>query len=914
VTYDRRAAAGVGCLINKNITKNIRKWEGHSERILTVELNIDDKIATVITVYGPNEDETAEMKDKFWEQLSLVTESCKGNIYVAGDMNSRVGKNAEGSGVIGRHGEDKKTNNGTRLMEYCLLNNLILTNTFYEHKNIHKYTRQGTHPTDKSIIDYIMVEKHNRDKIRDVRIMRGPEIYSDHYMLVAKIKKGKKENTNVHLDKKTEIEYETIKSYKLRENNIAKKYKELIKCKVEKQNTTNKGVEELWRTLKEIIIESAREACGTIKVSNKLKQTAWWNEEIKHETKIKKEKWKKYLQQRSENNYNDYKAQRTKVKNMVREEKEASWIKFGEKMETNSKDNQKLFYKILKNTRNGKPRQSTTIKNKVGEIITEDEAIMERWKEYFQDLLCIREERNNRNEENNTPEENEEMEPITLKETTEVIKALKNGKTPGHDKITAEMMKNMGQEGIELFAKVCQKAWEEGLIPIDWQVGIIVPIHKNGDIRDCNNYRGITLLSTALKTYERILENKLKRYTETTLDEAQSGFRRGRSVHDHIFTIKQLIQKALTSKSKGYFAFIDMEKAFDRVRRETIWESLTKRRVNNKLIRAIKSIYKVNTNYIISKNRISDKFETKEGLRQGGVLSPALFNIFIDEIIKTCKPDLNKLHVGFRQLQQITITECAFADDVVIMANTEKGLQSNVNSWDEILKNHGMKINTKKTKVMMTAKEQETMNIKIGEENIEQVTHFKYLGTTIESNGKQEIDINERVQKTIKTYHMMRQNFIKKKEISKKTKITIFKTIYRPILTYGSETWVLTRQMKSKIQAIEMKYLRAVKGITRRDRIRNTEVRKELETKSILEYIEEKQLNWWGHIQRMEDTRLVRRIWEAKTARKRGRGRPRETWDDTIAKNIQKRGKTVNEAKKITQDRKNWKRFVQNEM
>jgi hypothetical protein len=589
-------------------------------------------------------------------------------------------------------------------------------------------------------------------------------------------------------------------------------------------------------------------------------------------------------------------------------------------MENNNKDNQKLFYKILKNTRNGKPSQSISIKNKEGEILTEDQTIMERWKEYFQELLCYGQERNDENEENNTQLENdetelisEETELITAEELTEVIKLLKNGKAPGHDKITTEMMKNMGQEGTKLFAKVCQKAWEEGTIPVDWQVGIIVPIHKKGDIRDCNNYRGITLLSTALKTYERILENKLKRYIEPTLDEAQSGFRKGRSVHDHIFTVKQVIQKLLISKSKGYFAFIDLEKAFDRVRRGKIWESLTKRGVNTKFIKAINSIYKVNTNYVISKNRTSDKFETKEGLRQGGVLSPALFNIFMDEIIKTCKPNLKQLHVGYRKLLPIAITECAFADDVVIMANTEKGLQNNINVWDEVLKKNGMKISTKKTKTMMTAKEPEILNIKIGEESLEQVTNFKYLGTIIESSGKQEIDINERIQKTTKTYHMMRQNFIKKKEISKKTKMTVFKTIYRPILTYGSETWVLTRPMKSKIQAIEMKYLRAVKGITRRDRIRNTEVRKELETEPILEYIEERQLNWWGHIQRMEDSRLARRIWEAKTTTKRDKGRPKETWDNTIAKNIQKRGNTVNEARIVTQDRKNWKRFVRGE-
>lgn len=913
VPQEKRAAAGVGCLINKKMISNIRKWEGHSERILTVELSLDQEIVTIIVIYGPNEDEKAEVKDKFWEQLNEITENCKGKIIVAGDMNGRVGRKETYTGVIGKHGEETKNNNGTRLIEYCLSNNLIVTNTFYQHKDIHKFTRRGPN-NELSIIDYILVEKDNKKEIKDVRARRGPELYTDHYMVLAKV--NRKTNRGNEFEIKEKIkEFTSIRTYKLRNAEIAKRYQDIVESKMEELKLdTNDGIEECWKNFKKILLESARETCGEMKGRSGTKQTAWWNAEIKNEVKIKKEKWKDYLRNKTEIKHEIYKEQRRKVNKMVKQAKEKSWIEFGKKMENNSKENQKLFYRTLKSVRAGKATIHTPIMDKEGETITDDNQTMNRWKQYFEQLLNIEDNVNeiNRNEEQpRTVGDEERLEPITKDEVKKAINTLKNGKAPGHDRLTTEMMKNLGEKGIELFWKICNKAWEEGKIPEDWKIGQIVPIHKKGNTRDCNNYRGLTLLSTAAKTYERILEGRLKGYVDPTLEETQSAFRKGRGVQDHIFTVKQIIEKTILSATKSYFAFIDLEKAFDRVQRKIVWSSLEKRRVDNKLITAIKSMYKQNTNYVISKNRKSDKFEIKGGLRQGGVLSPILFNVFIDEILKECKPYLKKLCVGFKNLEPIELTECMFADDLVIMANSEKGLQNNINIWNNTLKKYGMKINTTKTCVMMVTKgQEEEMNIRIENEKIQQVEQIKYLGVTIERNGNQDIDVSERIRKTVNIYHAMRQTFIRKKEISQKTKMTVFRTIYRPILTYGSETWVLTKKNKSRLQAIEMKYLRGVKGITRRDKARNIDVREELQVESIIDFIEKKQLGWWGHLQRMEECIPAKRMWTSRIKAKRGPGRPKLTWEKEVAKLIENRGQTVLNAKEIARDKKQWKKFV----
>lgn len=223
-----------------------------------------------------------------------------------------------------------------------------------------------------------------------------------------------------------------------------------------------------------------------------------------------------------------------------------------------------------------------------------------------------------------------------------------------------------------------------------------------------------------------------------------------------------------------------------------------------------------------------------------------------------------------------------------------------------------MKINKVKTKVMRIAENRENLNIEIDGEKIEQVDHFQYLGVIIDRTGTQEADINNRIQKANKLYYAMNTNFINKKEISKQTKLTVFKTIYRPVLTFGCESWTLTEQQKSKIQAVEMRYLRRVRGVTMKDRMKNVDIRRELKIRSTLEFIEGRKLSWWGHLQRMREERPVKKVWRAKTQRNRRRGRPRKTWDDTMAEILANRGKTWKEATVMAQNRNEWKQFVGN--
>lgn len=908
-----RAKAGVGCIIAGNRINQLQNWEGHSDRIITVELKTSEKnTETFVVVYGPNEDEKVEVKNTFWEELTQIIEKCLGTVFIIGDFNSRVGNKNEGyERTLGKHGEKVKNNNGQRLIDFCQLNNFIVANTFYQHKNIHKITRAVPNRGEESIIDYILVQEGIRSAVIDVKVRRGAEIGSDHHLLVANIQ-NEDNYSNQREKKGLRIEFELIKSFKLRDSETAEKYSEYVKTEAEKiMKVNSECLEELWESFSNILLNAARKACGVGRVTNRKRQTAWWSEDVKEQVKRKKQAWQKYLNNKTNENHEKYKQQRRNVKEIIREAKQVTWRQFGEKIETDSKSNQKLFYKTIKSLRKGRTKKIDTIRNKDGLILTEGQQIMSRWKEYFEELL-------NRGAAAEIEQDGKSQtaighnNKITIAELTESIKRLKTGKAPGHDKITAEMVKAMGEEGGRLLLKIFNKAWNEDRIPRDWEKGVIVPIYKKGDTKECKNYRGITLLSVILKLYESILEKRLRAQVEDTLEQSQSGFRKGRGTRDHTFTIQEIINKSLLKEKNAYFAFIDLEKAFDTTPRHKIWESLQNRKVDTKLITVIQSLYKYNSNYIVSQGRISEEFTTGQGLRQGGVMSPILFTVFMDDVIKRCNRRTRRMYIGYRYLQRIEISECAFADDIAIISGSKQDLQNSLTIWSEELELVGMKINNTKTKVMVANGENryEELHVRIGQDNIEQVQNFQYLGIIIEERGDQEREINKRIENTLKIFHAINSTFFNRREIAVETKIKVYKTICRPILTYGSETWITTSRQKSKIQATEMIILRRIMGITRLHRIRNETIQKALEVQPVLKFIEQRQLSWWGHLQRLGEEVPVRRVWETRGQKKKKRGRPRQTWNEVVTKILHERGVTWEEGKTLARNKKEWSKFV----
>ena len=594
----------------------------------------------------------------------------------------------------------------------------------------------------------------------------------------------------------------------------------------------------------------------------------------------------------------------------MKEEKKKSWEKFGEKMEENYKENQKLFYRTLKNFKKFKECPLKYVKNKQGNLLTDKKEVMERWKEHFEELLNEGQveiiEEGEETEISNVSEEE-----ITEMELRLAIKKMKKGKSAGHDKITPEMIKLLGPKAEKKLLSLMNTVWQRKQVPEDWEVAVLVPIYKKGDNRECKNHRGISLLSVVGKIYSRILEARLRKKVETQLEETQGGFRPNRSTTDLIFSVRMASQKMLEKNKTIHAAFIDLQQAFDRVPRYQLWTALKEAGVQPNLLEAIKSVYKKCRNYVRTANETSSEFISNQGVRQGCSLSPLLFIVFLDRITKACNKRIRRLKLGNHQLKPVYLNDLAYADDLMVMASSEANLQHNIAVWAEELAKKGMKINVEKTKTMIISKKEETHTITVDGTVLEKVNLFKYLGSVISANGKMDDDIIERIGAASRLFNSIRQPFLNKKEVTKKTKLAVYKSTFVPTLTYGCESWTLTEKSKSKLQAMEMRFLRKADNKTRRDRIRNTSIRKSLNVNPLLHTIQNQQLRWFGHLQRMPIERIPKTTKEVRVDGQRGRGRPRRTWEEGIEDVVRERGLTMKEAVALTADRKRWRSFVQ---
>ncbi|XP_037959407.1 uncharacterized protein LOC119688812 [Teleopsis dalmanni] len=211
-----------------------------------------------------------------------------------------------------------------------------------------------------------------------------------------------------------------------------------------------------------------------------------------------------------------------------------------------------------------------------------------------------------------------EQEPeSTLDEFTDAIKQMKNGKSPGEDSISAELIKHCGESSkMELFTLI-KRVWAEESLLEAWLTSVVVPLHKEGDKLDCNNYRGITLLSTCYKIFTCILNKRLKNAAEEILGEYQGGFRPNRSTTDQIFLLKHNLEMSFEFNALVHMLFIDFNQAFDSIDRKMIQKALQSLGINQKLIKLIMITLCNTTGKVIVQDSLTDAFEFKSGVKQG---------------------------------------------------------------------------------------------------------------------------------------------------------------------------------------------------------------------------------------------------------------------------------------------------------
>ena len=380
-------------------------------------------------------------------------------------------------------------------------------------------------------------------------------------------------------------------------------------------------------------------------------------------------------------------------------------------------------------------------------------------------------------------------EQISRKEILDAIKRLHTNKSGGIDNLINEYFKYAAEILIEPLFILFNKILDSKTFPQNWAIGLIVPIHKKGDIDDPNNYRGITLLSCFAKLFTSVLNERLKLWAELTgnSSDAQFGFKSNHSTIDAAFILKFLIDRQLLENKNLYCAFIDLRKAFDSISRLSMWYKMIKCGIDGKLFSLIQSLYANIKLRVKCFNSLSDLYTCDVGLLQGEIMSPFLFSLFLDDIESHLQEGMND---GIN-LQQLQLYILLFADDAVLFSETREGLQNELNNLESYCKKWNLTVNVEKTKIVVFRKGGVLGNndhwFYAGHE-IEIVSQFTYLGIVFSSGGSFMQNSKTLAGKALRALHQLWQ-LLKEVQAPVNTSLNLFDSLVASVLNYGSEIW-----------------------------------------------------------------------------------------------------------------------------
>ena len=558
----------------------------------------------------------------------------------------------------------------------------------------------------------------------------------------------------------------------------------------------------------------------------------------KKEEWIKEETWKKIDERRqTKEKINNTRSERLKekhrsfyselnkqVKRMTRADKKDYIEKLADEAEEAAGRNDlKTLYKINKQLNNGFKNCDVPVKNKNGMVIEKEAEKLQRWKEHFESVLNRPDPPHLADIQPADTDLDICTDPPSLEEVTAAIKAMKSGKAPGADGVTAEMLKADVNVTAPILTEIFKQIWEEGQIPEAWKTDLIFKLPKKGDLGDCNNWMGITLLSLTSKVFSRIVLSRLTAVLEKALRPQQAGFRPGRSCSDHIFTLRQILEQSKEWNTPLYINFIDLEKAFDSIHRESLWKILRHYGVPAKLVRVIAMLYSDFKSQVICDSEFTEAFNVSTGVKQGCILSPFLFILAMDWIMKNSTDGERR---GIKWTMTMTATtmleDLDFADDIALLSHHHQDVQEKTDAMATTAGHLGLKVSTKKTKGMrMNARVQE--NIKLNGDEIKEVYDFTYLGSKMSNTGDGEVEIRARLAKASQAFASLRSTW-KARNIRLKTKLRIFKSNVISTLLYGSESWKVTKTISNKLDVFQNRCLRRILQIYWPNTITNEEL------------------------------------------------------------------------------------------
>ncbi|KAK3522726.1 hypothetical protein QTP86_030801 [Hemibagrus guttatus] len=737
---------GVGVVLKEEFVRNVLEVKRVSDRVMSLKLEIEGVMLNVVSGYAPQVGCELEEKERFWSELDEVMESIPTGerVVIGADFNGHVGEGNTGDEeVMGKFGVKERN-----------LEDLLMK--------------------------IILCRRGNLKEISDCKVVVGESVARQHRMVVCRM------TLMVCKKKRSEIEKKT-KWWKLKKEECCEEFRQKLRQALGGQVV----LPDDWETTAEVIRETGRKVLGVSSGRRKEdKETWWWNEEVQDSVQRKRLAKKKWDMDRTEENRQEYKELQRRVKREVSKAKQKAYDELYTRLDT--REGEKDLYRLARQRdRDGKDvQQVRVIKDRDGRVLTSEESVQRRWKEYFEELMNEENEREKRVEGVNSVEQ--KVDKIRKDEVRKALKRMKSGKAIGPDDIPVEVWKCLGEAAVEFLTSLFNRVLESERMPEEWRRSVLVPIFKNkGDVQSCSNYRGIKLMSHTMKLWERVVEARLRKVVE--ICEQQYGFMPRKSRTDAIFALRILMEKYRDGQRELHCVFVDLEKAYDRVPREELWYCMRKSGVAEKYVRVVQDMYERSRTVVRCAVGQTEEFKVEVGLHQGSALSPFLFAIVMDQLSE--------------EVRQESPWTMMFADDIVICSESREQVEENLERWRFALERRGMKVSGSKTEYMCVNEREGSGTVRLQGEEVKKVQEFKYLGSTVQSNGECGKEVKKRVQAGWNGWRKV-SGVLCERKISARIKGKVYRTVVRAAMLYGLETVSLRKRQESELEVAELKMLR----------------------------------------------------------------------------------------------------------
>ena len=853
-----RAAGGQGIFIRKDIIQGVKIDKNYDDVLVWIKLFKEyfclEQDVYLGSVYIYPENSLCTEEDQFQIiQQAVCDLPLNIDPYLLGDFNSRTkqmldyvvdeihGSDGPLSGMVDtnpygqisvysylskinrlkRQTLDNRTKNkfANSLRDLCVTSNMFILNGRFGDDDHGFHTRIDT--TGLSLVDYVLCTPNSHALIKNFFVdAKLPE--SDHLPLQLVLKVGKTLNSKIL--KESNLSWSPMYKYSWKKDDLptlktniqdeeSMMYKNLFRNSIYELT----DVYNVTRLFSEYVSQACNRTFSTKKIKvNTTKKTDWFDGECASKRRELKCANRMIHSQEQENTVKnlckDYRALRQRK---TRENNRECVSKLENAYLKSPSDMWKVLTQISKSFNNNCPTGEEFVshyeKLSVAPVHETFDDSYEREVEFFLKKYDSKE---------ILPTNTNELElfvlnsDFTTDEISSCIDSLKNNKSPGIDMIPAEFIKSCKDELLEDITMILNYFIDNENFPEQWSEGIRSSIHKAGSKLDTGNFRGITVLPVFEKIFETAIHRRLefidKSFCRT--DKYNGGFSKDSQTSDNIFILNSIIRRQLVLNKGVIITWVDFSQAFDIMNRAITFYKIIKSGLHGRVINTLRNLYTKTVFRVKHEGKLSEKIQQFVGVNQGGNASPTIFKKYLGDM-----KDYLKEHTGVVLSEDEILIYLLWADDLINVATNAQDAQKQLDGVAKFSAKNKAIANSIKTKFTVFGNIK-NVQLYFNGKAIEEVPCYKYLGNLFASiktcNGDPFSEnyqyLYDKAQKNIFSL------FSKTKDISPlspKLRIYLFDSLIRPVLTYGSGVWGISKKGREMMDKLHLWYIRIVLGV-----------------------------------------------------------------------------------------------------